>query len=279
MKSLFSLLAIALLAVHGQKQQRGKGGRGGEEVATVDVEQEDVEYIPLNSSVPFNETDKTQFSRRQWMEIAINQFFDDFEAGITENAPYLFAPGAPYVSNGIIYEGLDMSNARTWHVIPQKMRIEREFSVMNRTETWVRCLSVYPDGHVSIEFTAFTFDRRGMITTMSKIESKECAPPAAAATVNASTSAGSAPVTPAAATAASTTPATRADSRRVSDMSSSTINSTSTTVVTSVSASAGSPPPKRGEVQAVPIVTITPTASPTIKATAAGGKAKAKGKR
>ena len=194
MKFLFSLLAVVFL-VHGQ--QSGKGGkRENEDVAAVEVE--DLYYPPLNSSIPFNETDKTQFSRRQWMEIAINQFFDDFEAGITQNAPYLFARGAPYVSNGIVYAGLDMSNPATWAVIPPKKRVEREFSVMNRTETWVRCLSIYPDGHVSVEFTAFTFDRRGMITTMSKIEGKECPPTASDVTT-------SAPEAPISTTATTTT--------------------------------------------------------------------------
>jgi len=185
MKFLFSLIAVALLVgTQGQKHRakgKGRGGRGGNSVEAATAEPAQV-AVPNVTSANFNVTDKTQFSRRQWMEIAINQFFDDFENGITSNAPYIFAPGAPYISNGALYVGLDMSDYRTWDVIPKKMRTNREFSIFNRTETWVRCLGTYPDGHQALEFTSFTFDNKGMITVMSKLENKEC-----------STSAGQAP--------------------------------------------------------------------------------------
>jgi len=187
MKFLFSLIAVALIVgIDGQKHRAKGGKKGGHGTssgeASAEAAPEPAEVAQPNvTSANFNETDKTQFSRRQWMEIAINQFFDDFENGITSNAPYIFAPGAPYISNGAIYVGLDMADYRTWDVIPRKTRIDRDFSVFNRTETWVRCMGVYPDGHQALEFTSFTFDNKGMITSMSKLENKECPTPAVAA--------------------------------------------------------------------------------------------------
>jgi hypothetical protein len=282
MKLLFSLVTVLLVGIHGQKLGRAKGKK--EDVVPVEVEQEEV-VLPLNSTAPFNETDKTQFSRRQWMEIAINQFFDDFEAGVTENAQYLFAQGAPYISNGFIYAGLDMSDPATWAAIPQKTRVDREFSVMNRTETWVRCIGVYPDGHSAMEFTSFTFDRKGMITTMSKLEPKECATPAVVATAPVIAPAG--PITPASPpvvspavapvviapvivsptgvvpVASPTGPQTRADSKRVPDVSTTTATST----ITSTTPVAKSVDTRH-----------SPTASPTPRMSTPGGKAKGKGK-
>jgi len=282
MKLLFSLVTVLLVGINGQKLGRAKGTK--EAVAPVEVEQEEV-VSPLNSTAPFNETDKTQFSRRQWMEIAINRFFDDFEAGVTENAQYLFAHGAPYISNGFIYAGLDMSDPATWVAIPQKTRIDREFSVMNRTETWVRCIGVYPDGHSAMEFTSFTFDRKGMITTMSKLESKECVTPAVVATAPAIapsgpiTSASPPVIAPAVApavvapvivsptgvvpVAAPTGPQTRADTKRVPDVSTTTATSTITSTT---------PVVKPADTRRAP------TVSPTPRMSTPGGKAKGKGK-
>jgi len=261
MKFLFSLIAVALIVgIDGQKHRAKGGKRGGRgasgeaSAATATAEPAEVAQ-PNVTSANFNETDKTQFSRRQWMEIAINMFFDDFENGITSNAPYLFAPGAPYISNGALYVGLDMSDYRTWEVIPKKIRTNREFSIFNRTETWVRCLGTYPDGHQALEFTSFNFDNKGMITVMSKLENKECATPAVAAgpvptaTLYASTTAATTPAQTMTTTTAAplftvtsltpvATPVTpsqtlRADSKRVPD---------TTANATSVNATAMTPP-------------------------------------
>jgi len=176
MKFLFSLVVVVALIVgtEGQKHRGGKGGKNKASAESASGEEPAEVLLPNVTSANFNTTDKTLFSRRQWMEIAIGQFFDDFEAGITYNAPYLFAPGAPYVSNGALYMGLDMSDPRTWQVIPKKTRTEREYSPYNRTETWVRSLNTYPDGHQTIEFASFTFDNKGMMTVLSKVESKDC---------------------------------------------------------------------------------------------------------
>jgi len=170
-----------LVGIQGQKHKPRRGGSG--EAASTDTSGAVAAPAAATAGPPdpanitsanFNTTDKTQYSRREWMEIAITRFFDDFEDGITVNAPYIFAEGAPYISNGALYAGLNMADAATWDVIPRKTRSEREFSPLNGTETWVRCLGTYPDGHQAIEFTSYTFDRKGMITSMSKIENKEC---------------------------------------------------------------------------------------------------------
>jgi hypothetical protein len=301
MKLLFSLVAVLLVGTQGQKSGRTRGKKardGGDEDAVAELE----DVVPWNASVPFNETDKTQFSRRQWMEIAINKFFDDFETGITENAQYLFAQGAPYISNGALYAGLDMSNPATWAVIPPKSRVEREFSVMNRTETWVRCLGVYPDGRSAIEFTSFTFDRKGMITTMSKVEAKEC-PTAVAPVAAAPTATPAAPEVP----PARQTPQLRADTKRVPDVTATT--TAASAQIATPAAPAEVPPARqtpetRADTKRVPDVTATtttplnattpvsklradtkrvpdnvPTASPTsFKTLASGAKGKGKGK-
>jgi len=260
---LLSILAVFIVGIQAQRGGKGgKGGKGAADASTSDmsVDTYNEQGIQLNQSVPFNQTDKTQYSRREWMAIAITQFFDDFENGITSNAPYIFAPGCPYISNGAIYAGLDMSQPSTWAVIPPKRRIEREISALNGTETWARCIGVYPDGHQAIEFTAFTFDRQGLISSMSKLENKECAASGASSTSSAPAAAGQVSTPANAATVTSTSSSSnqttvltppvalglRADTKRVRD--------------TSMMASAAP--------------TSAPTSSPTAAARTATGKGK-----
>jgi hypothetical protein len=152
----YFLLGITLLVgVFGQKH-RVKAGKGPEDEETI------------------NGTSPEKVTPREWMEVVINQFFDDFEAGVTTRAAQLFARGCPYISNGAVYLGMDMSEPATWAVIPRKTRRNREFTNFNKTETWVRSIGTYEDGHQAVEFTAFTFDDEGKINSMSKIEGKEC---------------------------------------------------------------------------------------------------------
>lgn len=195
------------------------------------------------------------------METAINVFFDDFEMGTTRNAPYLFAPGAPYISNGALYVGLDMADPRTWNVIPVKKRIAREFSTFNRTETWVRCIGIYPEGHQAIEFTAFTFNNQGLITALSKVENKEC--PFAG------------PTTASNATSDATSSSNSSSTGNVTRLRADTKNTNSTS-------SAPKPvpitPPAAAPTAAAPTNPAPTDAAPTAAATAPAGKGKGKGK-
>jgi hypothetical protein len=132
-----------------------------------------------------------EVTRKQWMETAVDQFFNDFEAGDVSRAGTLFAKGCPYISNGQLYQGMDMSDPATWRVIPHKTRAHREYSAKNRTELWARCIGTYDNGHQALEFTGFTFNDEGKINSMSKIEQKECptapgavAPPPPSSTQN-----------------------------------------------------------------------------------------------
>jgi len=284
MKFLLSLLAVLIIGINGQKGGKGggKAGKAGSEV----VEVEDNEGLgpmqPLNRSIPFNQTDKTQYSRRQWMVIAISQFFDDFENGITENAPYIFARGCPYISNGAIYAGLDMSQPATWAVIPPKMRIDREFSSLNGTETWVRCVGVYPDGHQAIEFTAFTFDRQGLINTMSKLENKECPAPYPGQAPSAQTTASS---TQMMSPSQSMTSQTMNRSQTNSSQTMTNPTATQTNAITTSSSTTLTPPVAKGlradtkrVSDTTATVSVAPTISPTISSPTGKGKAGKGGK-
>lgn len=275
MKFLLSILAILVIGINGQKAGRGGKGGKGADVAAMDVDSDEGQgVIQLNQSVPFNQTDKTQYSRREWMVIAITQFFNDFQNGTTANAPYIFARGCPYISNGAIYAGLDMSQASTWAVIPIKQRIDREFSPLNGTETWVRCIGVYPDGHQALEFTAFTFDRQGLINSMSKLENKEC--PTA-------TSGSAAAPSPASATSSSMMSSPTTSSMSMSSPTTSSTVTTTTTSNSTISNSSGTiliPPvatglradTKRVRDTTANTVSAAPTTSPTSPAPTGKGK-------
>jgi len=147
---------------------KGKGGKGPDEPVAV---------VPQANSTSADD----EVTRKAWMETAVEQFFDDFETGDFSRTGTLFAKGCPYISNGALYQGMDMSEAATWRVIPHKTRTHREYAAKNRTELWARCIGTYDTGHQALEFTGFTFNDDGKINSMSKIEQKECPTTTAAA--------------------------------------------------------------------------------------------------